>query len=235
MPSAVVVLAAGSGSRVGAGTNKVLLPLRGVPVVVWSLRHALEVPDVAIVVLVARPGEEAALSEAVAPHLTSYAGSGGSAPEVRLVTGGATRHASEAVALLALAAEVDAGSIDVVAVHDGARPLASADLLARTLETAREHGGAVPAVPVQGLLTRDLRALDRGVVGVQTPQGFRAPELLAAYAAAEHDGFEGTDTAACFARHCDLPVVVVASDAGNLKVTWPEDVALVSRLLSPSP
>ena len=67
MPAAVVILAAGSGSRVGADTNKVLLPLGDTPVIAWSVRAALAVDDVRRLVLVARAGEETAVRDAVAP------------------------------------------------------------------------------------------------------------------------------------------------------------------------
>ena len=70
------------------------------------------------------------------------------------MTGGATRHDSEWRALQALAAEIDAGELDVVAVHDGARPLAGPDLFAAVLAAAREHGGALPGRPAPGLLDR---------------------------------------------------------------------------------
>ena len=69
MPAAVVILAAGSGSRVGAEVNKVLLPLGDAPVLAWSVRDALALPDVRRVVLVVRPGERDAVSAAVAPYL----------------------------------------------------------------------------------------------------------------------------------------------------------------------
>jgi 2-C-methyl-D-erythritol 4-phosphate cytidylyltransferase len=69
-------------------------------------------------------------------------------------------------------------------------------------------------------------------VGVQTPQAFRARPLLEAYRAAARDGFEGTDTAATFERYAGLPVVAVPSTPANLKVTWPEDLALAEELLS---
>lgn len=222
MPAAVVLLAAGSGSRVGADTNKVLLPLGDTSVLAWSVRAALAVDDVRRIVLVARDGEEAAVQDAVTPVL------GGR--EALLVTGGATRHASEWQALQLLAAEVDAGELDVVAVHDGARPLASAELFGAVLEAAREHGGALPAASLPALLTRDLRHVPGELVGVQTPQAFRAAPLLAAYRSAATDGFEGTDTAATFERYAEGRVAAVPSGPGNLKITFPEDVGLAAHL-----
>ena len=147
------------------------------------------------------------------------------------MAGGPTRHASEARALRTLAADVEAGRTDVVVVHDGARPLAPAALFTAVVEAARARGGALPGAPVTGVLTRALQRVPSDLVGVQTPQAFRAGPLLAAYRRADDDGFEGTDTAACFGRYADLPVVAVASGPANLKVTWPEDLALAEELL----
>jgi 2-C-methyl-D-erythritol 4-phosphate cytidylyltransferase len=222
---AVVVVAAGSGTRVGAEVNKVLLPLLDVPVVAWSVRTALALPDVRRVVVVHRAGEREAMSDALAPHLGDA--------EVVLVPGGETRHASEWHALRVLADEIDAGDVAVVAVHDAARPLADADLFARTLAAAREHGGAVPVVPVEGVVRRDGEPVGYDdLVAVQTPQAFRATDLLAAYRAAETDGFTGTDTASCVERYAGVRVAAVSSGPANLKVTFPEDLALAERLVT---
>jgi len=220
MSAAVVILAAGSGSRVGAGVNKVLLPLIDAPVLVWSVRDALALDDVRRVVLVVRPGETSAVGEAVAPYLGSA--------EVTVVEGGATRHGSEWEALRLLAPSIEAGEVDVVAFHDGARPLAGVELFATTLAAAREHGGAIPVVPLSGILgaTGDL-------VGVQTPQAFRALDLLAAHRDAHRDGFEGTDTASVLERYAGLPIAAVPSTPANLKITFPEDVDLAAALATP--
>jgi 2-C-methyl-D-erythritol 4-phosphate cytidylyltransferase len=222
MPAAVVVLAAGSGTRVGAGANKVLLPLGGVPVLAWSVRDALTLDDVRRVLVVVRPGDQDAVADALAPHLGDA--------EVGLVTGGSTRHASEWNALRALSPEIEAGAVDVVAIHDGARPLAGRELFAATIEAARARGGAIPVVRLPGLLALDGRQLPAELDGVQTPQAFRAGDLLAAYTRAEADGFDGTDTAACLARYTDLPVVAVLGSPRNLKITFPEDLELARRL-----
>lgn len=222
MPAAVVILAAGLGTRVGAGSNKVLLPLGDRPVLAWSVRDALALDDVRRVLVVVRPGETDDVAAALAPHL----GEG----EVGLVEGGATRHCSEWAALQALAPEIGAGELDVVAIHDGARPLAGRDLFAATIAAARETGGALPGVRLTGLVALDARALPAELDGVQTPQAFRARELLAAYTAAAAEGFDGTDTAACWSRYAGLPVVRVPGSPVNLKVTFPEDLELALRL-----
>jgi 2-C-methyl-D-erythritol 4-phosphate cytidylyltransferase len=221
--AAVVILAAGSGSRVGAETNKVLLPLGGTTVLGHSVRTVLAVPDVTRLVVGVRPGDEDAVRAALGPLLGQY--------EARLVLGGATRHASEYAALQALAGDVETGEVDVVAVHDGARPLAGPGLFEATIAAAREHGGALPVLDLPGLLGRDLRPAARGLAGVQTPQAFRARPLLDAHRRAAVDGYESTDTAACFERYTDLPIVAVHAGATNLKVTFPEDLEVVERLL----
>jgi 2-C-methyl-D-erythritol 4-phosphate cytidylyltransferase len=216
---AVVIVAAGAGARVGAGVNKVLLPLGGRPVLAWSVADALAVADVRRVVVVVRPGEEHAVSAALAPHL--------GAAEVLLVPGGATRHASELAALRVVAEGIDAGEVDVVAIHDGARPLAGVELFDAVVEAAREHGGALPVTRLDGVLPRPTNDL----VGVQTPQAFEARTLLAAYEQADADGFEGTDTASCVERYApDVTIAAVPGSARNLKVTYPEDVTLADRL-----
>lgn len=226
--AAVVVVAAGSGTRVGAEVNKVLLPLLDRPVVAWSVRTALSLPDVRRVVVVHRPDEREAMGQALAPHLGDA--------EVLLVPGGESRHDSEWRALRVLADEIDAGVVAVVAVHDAARPLADADLFERSLAAAREHGGAVPVVAVGSVVRRDAAPVGTDeLVAVQTPQAFRAHELLAAYRAAESDGFTGTDTASCVERYAGVPIVTVRADATNLKVTFPEDLALAQQLAGSTP
>lgn len=222
MPAAAIVLAAGSGTRVGAAINKVLLPLGAAPLLVSSVRTALAaVGPSGRVVVVVRDGEQADVAEAIGPHL------GGS--EVALVAGGATRHDSEWAALRVLRDDITAGTIDVVAIHDGARPLASPSLYDAVLAAAREHGGAIPVVPAPTLLGPDGPVT--GLGAVQTPQAFDARRLLAAYDAAHGDGFTGTDTASCLERYApDVAIAAVPSSPVNLKVTWPEDLALAERL-----
>ena len=183
MPAAIVILGAGSGSRVGAEVNKVLLPLGDAPVLVHSVRTALRVPDVVQVLVVVRPEDRVAVEAAVAPHLGDR--------EVLLVDGGATRHASEWAALQVLSGSVAAGKVDVVAVHDGARPLAGVDLFEATIAAARRHGGALPVVALAEPLTVDGLVPGGRLAGVQTPQAFAAAALLAAYTRADRGRLRG--------------------------------------------
>ncbi|RZQ59442.1 2-C-methyl-D-erythritol 4-phosphate cytidylyltransferase [Amycolatopsis suaedae] len=211
------MLASGSGTRVGAELNKVYLPLAGRPVLAWSLAAFAGAPGIGTVVLVIRP-RDAGLAAPLA------------GPGVEVVHGGATRQESELCALRQLAGRIGAGEIDTVLIHDGARPLVSRTLVADVLAAAR-HGGAVPGVEAHDLATAEGRPLT-GAVRVQTPQGFPAAPLLAAYLAAERDGFTGTDTASCMQQYADVPVRRVPGDERNIKITYAHDLPIAERLLA---
>jgi 2-C-methyl-D-erythritol 4-phosphate cytidylyltransferase len=147
-----------------------------------------------------------------------------------MVAGGATRHGSEWAALRLLEPAIEAGEIDVVAMHDAARPLASVALFEEVLSTAERLGGAIPVVGLPDLVAVDGSPLPEALVGVQTPQAFRAAALLAAHRAAARDGFEATDTAGCLAAYTDLVIGAVDSASGNLKVTVALDVRVADAL-----
>jgi len=224
--AAVVLLAAGSGTRTGLATNKVFARLAGRRVLSWSLAAVCDDPLFGPVVVVVRADELAAAGQVLAAELPGR--------DVQLVSGGATRHRSEWNALQALADDVHAGSVDVVVVHDAARPLAPATLFAETVAVAREHGGAVPGRLRPALLRRpSLHPYGGTGVAVQTPQAFRAVPLLAAHAAAAVARFEGSDTAACVERFApDLSVRHVEGPATNLKITFADDLELAEALLA---
>jgi 2-C-methyl-D-erythritol 4-phosphate cytidylyltransferase len=221
--TAAVLLAAGSGTRVGAERNKVLLPLDGIAILARSVRTVLDVRGVHRVVLVVRPEDRDDVHDAVAPHLGAH--------DLWVVDGGAQRHDSEWQALRVLADEIESGELDVVAVHDAARPLAGATLWESVIATAAERGGAIPVVMIQQLLEHDGSLAPPDLVGVQTPQAFRAAELLRAYRRADAEGFVGSDTAACLERYTDLEIVGVPSSPANLKVTFRDDLPLATTLL----
>jgi 2-C-methyl-D-erythritol 4-phosphate cytidylyltransferase len=160
--------------------------------------------------------------------------------DVRMVVGGPTRHGSEDAGLAEVAAQVDSGELDVIAVHDGARPLAGASLFRTVIGVAGAAGGAVPALPASGVLLvgEDGQSRPGGAAGahrlarVQTPQAFRAKDLLAAYAAAHASGYQGTDTASSVETFSGLVVRAVPGSALNLKITYLHDLAVAQRLLT---
>lgn len=222
--AAIVLLAAGSGERVGADRNKVLLPLHGVPVLAHSVRTALRVDGAHRVVVVVRAEDRAAVTEAIRPHLGTH--------DVWLVDGGEQRHDSEYSALRALRRDIEAGEIAVVAIHDAARPLATEGLFRAVVDLAATRGAAVPALPAGRLNDRDGSLAAENLLVVQTPQAFDARALLAAYDAAEADRFVGTDTASCLERYADLAIHAVTGERRNLKITFADDLLLAGELIS---
>ncbi len=223
-----MVLAAGMGTRVGADVNKAYLSLAGRPMVTWSVTTVASLPEIARTVVVYRRGEREQVERLVRDEI-------GSAP-VEFVPGGDTRHGSERNVLEYLAADIEAGHLDVVLIHDAARPLAGPEMMRTALRLAREYGGALPALPTTdvirvGTAAEPLRP-DASLVRVQTPQAFRALPLLQAFRAADRDGFEGTDTSSCVERYADLTVRTFPGRLDNLKVTYPHDIALAERLLA---
>lgn len=238
----MVLLAGGDGRRAGGGTNKVLRPLGGVPVFVWSLRTAMSLEFVDRLVVVIREEDRLLVEQAMDEHLheqrtgDSWSSGGLAKRDITLVHGGVTRHGSEWNALQAIADSIDAGDIDVVVIHDAARPLADRALFASVALTAQQQGGALPVREQKALVAReDSRPLVAGnstLVGVQTPQAFQAGPLLDSYRRADRDGFVGTDTASCVEEYSDAPISCVPCAATNLKLTYPEDFELAERLLA---
>lgn len=226
-PQAVgVVLAAGMGTRVGADGNKAFLQLAGRSMVSWSVDAVASIPAIARTVLVYRRGERDLVQATMVAELPSHT--------IEFVEGGDSRHGSERNVLEYLAADIEAGLIDVVLIHDAARPLAGQDLMAAALTTARQFGGAIPAVPADDVASIDSNGLvpvPESVVRVQTPQAFRATPLLDSYRRAAEDGFEGTDTSSCVERYTRLDVRAIAGSRANLKVTFAADVRVAERLL----
>jgi len=221
MTTTAIVLAGGSGTRLGSGDNKAYLPLAGRPLLAWSLAAFERCGLVDDVVLVTRAEDRTRAREvADATRVTKLRA---------IVEGGATRHASEHAGLTAIADDIGSGRTTLVAIHDAARPFVSGALLARLLVAAGEHGGSVPGLPVGApflvrsghadtvVWTDDLRRM-------QTPQAFRAREVLAAYRSATAAGFHGVDTAETVEHHGSLTVVVVPGDPDNRKVTFVDDL-----------
>jgi 2-C-methyl-D-erythritol 4-phosphate cytidylyltransferase len=226
---ATIVLAGGSGARLGLadGANKVYLPLDGRPLLAWSLRALYAALHPISGVLVIREGDEADAASAIAAAAITP-------PAV--VVGGTTRTQSECAGLDALRTQIDSGVVDLVLIHDGARPFPGAGMLIRLVDAAREHGAAVPTLPVgAGLLRADhdgfLSAVDIDRVrSVQTPQAFAARPLLEALDDARATGAHAVDTASLVALVGGPIAVAVDGDENNLKVTHPDDVDAAARI-----
>lgn len=227
---AAVVVAAGSGTRLGAGVPKALVQVGGEPLVAHAVRR-LRAGGVAIVV-VAAPGDRLGeLARAVGGTTTP------GDDDVLVVPGGPSRQASVGNALRAVPRDVD-----VVLVHDAARCFAPPELVARVVAAVREgHRAVVPVVPVTDTLV--VSGDDGPVVGyedrsrlraVQTPQGFdRATLALAHTVAARRAGDEAsaaTDDASLVAA-MGATVHAVPGDDAAMKITTPRDLALAEHVL----
>ena len=219
---ASVVLAAGSGTRFGHDINKVWLPLNGRHIISRSLTNAAANFKDARIILVINPADEGFARKALAADAMPTS--------IEIVYGGASRHESEFNALQYLKPAIDAGDIDIVLIHDGARPLATPELFSAIADGAANHGGAIPTIAL------DAREMDstreESVARVQTPQGFKAQPLLAAYEKSVEEGFVGTDTAACMEEFFpEVKILAVPGDVFNFKITYPQDLAIAERLL----
>ncbi len=209
METAVIIVAAGRGSRMGGAVPKQWQMLLGKPV----LAHTLAAFRGMRVVLVIHPDDRARAE-----------GLG-----VDLVEGGATRDASVLAGLRAL----EGSGIEAVLIHDGARPLVSRALIDRLVAALESHAGAAPALPVADALWRGengfvAAAVDRtGLWRAQTPQAFRFAPILAAHR--QHPGGAADDVEV--ARAAGLDVAIVEGEETNLKLTWPADFARAEAIL----
>lgn len=215
-----IILGGGSGSRMGAGCNKVLLTLRGEPVILRSLRAFAGLMD--NLVLVSRPQDLADMT-----RLTTEAGI-----QATIVPGGATRQDSVWSGLNALPE-----GCDKVLIHDGARCLVDEGTIRRCMASVEANGSGVAAIPVtdtvkvvdheeQAVLTPDRETLR----AVQTPQGFDTALIRQAHISARQTGFIGTDDASLVER-MGRKVHLALGDKRNIKLTTPEDLAMAESML----
>jgi len=218
---AAVVVAAGRGLRAGGEMPKQYRHLAGEPVIRTSLRLFAHHPEVALVQPVIHPDDGARFG-AAADGLDLLAP----------VFGGATRQASVRAGLEALAPLRP----DLVLIHDAARPYASAALVSRAIAAVAATGAAVPAMPLADTVKSIDAAgmieqtLDRTKLRtVQTPQVFAFAPVLNAHQRAAASGLENFTDDAALAEWAGLKVAVFAGEAGNLKLTTPEDVARAER------
>ena len=216
---AVVMPAAGSGRRLGAGVPKAHVELLGVPLWRRSLDALLAVAAVARVVVVLGTDEPAAFAaevRAVAPGRAAT------------VSGGATRAASVANGVAAC------GDCDLIAVHDAARPLVVQAEIEAVFAAAAETGAAILAAPVASTVKRVAGGVITATVprddlwAAQTPQVARADLMRRAYA--KRGDAAATDEAALLER-LGVPVAVVAGSARNFKITTPADLVLAEAVL----
>jgi 2-C-methyl-D-erythritol 4-phosphate cytidylyltransferase len=215
--NSVILLAAGRGERFGEDRSKILAPLAGRPLVLHSLLRFQAHPEVDEIVLVAPPGEDLPWRQFMLRDVA--------APKLRAtVPGGAERQDSVRAGLAEVSAEAE-----LLLIHDAARPLVPARLIADVLRAAREHGAALPLLAVADTVKRREgplagATLPRETLGLaQTPQAFRAEFYREALAAADRDGIKATDDVALVER-LGRPVAWVEGAEQNLKVTTAADL-----------
>ncbi|AEE44737.1 2-C-methyl-D-erythritol 4-phosphate cytidylyltransferase [Cellulomonas fimi] len=243
MSVAAVLTAAGSGARLGHRLPKALVPLGGEPLLLHAARRLLEArtttdDDRVTTLVVTAPADHVDAVRALLGHL------GG---DVVVVRGGATRQASVAAALEVLAARE---GVDVVLVHDAARPLVPPALVARVVEAVRAgHVAVVPGLPVTDTVKQVgaaglgdgpvvqpvLRTVPRADLrAVQTPQGFDLATLLRAHAhgaGVAHDEALAASDDAGLVELLGEPVGVVEGHEDAAKITTARDLAVAELLL----
>lgn len=220
--ASVVVVAAGTASRM-QGIDKILAPLGEVPILVRTLRVFQECPDVAEIVVVTREDLLVEIGKICKDYSLDKVS--------KIVVGGAQRVLSVRAGLREVSRDAQ-----LIAIHDGARPFLSAQVLNEVLHQAAASGAAAPAIAVNDTIKR----ADNGIVeetvdrsclwAVQTPQVFQADLIRAAVEKAATDQAEVTDDCSAVER-LGMKVVLTAGERENIKVTTPFDLILGEAIL----
>jgi 2-C-methyl-D-erythritol 4-phosphate cytidylyltransferase len=216
------------------GAPKQFIELRGIPILLHSLRAFLAVPRVSGIYVAVREPDQSRVSAL----LESHAMSGDVHGRVHVVSGGDTRQDSVANALAALPST---DPNDIVLVHDAVRPLIDTPTIERTIDAIEHHGAAIVGTPAVDTIKQVERTADGAlitatiprelIVHAQTPQGARVPLMRRAFDEAIADQFVGTDEASLLER-ANIPVYVVPGTSRNLKVTQPGDLEIAEFYLA---
>ena len=220
MRTIAIIVAGGSGTRFGAELPKQFLNLKGQPILMRTIQAFGNGFDVIVTL---PEGQIGLWQELCRQHKFDV-------PH-RVVPGGETRWHSVKNALDSIG---DVDGADVIAVHDGVRPMVTAEIISRTLEAARRDGAAIPVVALNDSVRQvdgdNSHALDRSSLrAVQTPQAFDARLLVDAYQQPYEPTF--TDDASVVEKFGHR-VTLVEGDPMNLKITRPMDLALAEYLLN---
>jgi len=231
-PRALVVLvAAGSSARMGSQpVRKPMIELAGVPLLETLCATFDACPSVAVVVLVVHADDRATIQDWVETR-PAFAKVGA------VVAGGAERADSVRIG----SAAIEPVDVDLISVHDAARPLVSQDAIERVHARAAAEGAALLALPVRDTLkhSSDGEHADRTVEraelwGAQTPQVFEAARFRELLERAAEEGFRPTDDAALWERYVG-PVALVPGEPTNFKITLPADLELARAILETNP
>ena len=220
-----IIVAAGRGTRMGPNIDKLFLDVAGWPVIAHTWSAFDSSPDIDQIVIVVRAGMESAFED-IGKQL-------GTRLPYRLAEGGAERQDSVWNGLQAVSAQSA-----LVAIHDGARPCVTHEVISQCLRAAKDFGAAVAAQRVTDTIKESddgvsiTRTIDRSRLwAVQTPQAFQTRILRQAITAAREQRLNLTDdTAAC--ELIGQPVTLIECKQPNPKVTMPGDLPLIESLLS---
>lgn len=215
-----VIVAAGSASRMG-GIDKVMASLGGAPMIQRTVRQFQDCDAVSEIVVVTREDLILPITDLCRQM-----------PKVRaVVAGGASRQESVRLGLNALSA-----GVQLIAIHDGARPLVTWQVIDRAIRAANTYGAAAPAIPVKDTI----KVVQGGVVertpdratlyAVQTPQVFDIDLLRGAMEKVEQEKLSVTDDCSAV-EQLGMRVKIVEGDERNLKVTTPLDLKIAQMLL----
>lgn len=220
----LLIPAAGMGRRMKSDRNKLLLSLLGRSLIEWNLRAIDQAESITWIGIIGQPTDQPDLEAIVADLNLSK--------PVEFIIGGATRQESVYNGLQALPDDATH-----VLIHDGARCLATPDLLNRCAAALETCPGFIAAVPVKDTIKvvddqhRIKDTPDRSYLwAAQTPQGFEVQTLKDCHEKGRQLGWEVTDDAALFEK-CGLPVQIVEGEETNLKVTTPVDLAIAEFIL----
>ncbi|MCS5704592.1 2-C-methyl-D-erythritol 4-phosphate cytidylyltransferase [Synechococcus sp. FGCU-3] len=221
----LLIAAAGSGRRMGAAGNKLLLEVAGRPVLAWTLDAALACEAIRWIGIVGQPVDADPIAAIVAAAQPDR--------PVEWILGGDTRQDSVSRGLAALPAGAEG-----VLIHDGARCLVEPELLERCVEAVAGGAAVIAATPVTDTIKQvdgsgTITATpDRSALwAAQTPQGFPVAQLREAHATATAQGWSVTDDAALFER-LGLPVQVLQAPPSNIKLTTPFDLTIAEAVLA---
>ncbi|MEQ9308063.1 MAG: 2-C-methyl-D-erythritol 4-phosphate cytidylyltransferase [Balneolaceae bacterium] len=222
---AVIIPAAGSGSRMGSQTPKPFLMLRNKTILEHTI-HAFAKLDFVSQIIIATSKERESEVESILNTFTNHV------EILSIVEGGKERQDSIKNAL-----SIVSDKVDLVAVHDAVRPFISAELIERCSKCAKEFGGAIIGVPAKDTIKeigKDSvikKTPDRSKLWqAQTPQIFQKKLLISAYKAATIEKFTGTDDASLVEK-VGGTVKVIEGDRRNLKITYPIDLKIAELIL----
>ncbi|ASS76949.1 2-C-methyl-D-erythritol 4-phosphate cytidylyltransferase [Tumebacillus algifaecis] len=222
MQTEVIIVAAGSGSRMGSQIKKQYLPLDGAPILVRTLQALSACPSIDRMILVVSADDREYVQTLIADHGVEKVGA--------IVEGGQERQDSVRHGLDALLA-----TTELVAVHDAARPLVTTDEVEAVLEAARVRGAATLGVAVKDTIKRVEQQLvsetlpRNQLFAVHTPQAFHRSILEAAHARSVLAGGLGTDDAS-LVEWAGYPVLLIEGNYTNIKITTPDDLIIAEAL-----